>query len=65
MAFLIIVGIIAFNVYKSHFTIAPIDVANNSRCRVERDALEEFKAGVLTKKFRDKESHMWEKVEYS
>lgn len=41
------------------------DVLNESRCRSEKRAAEEQIAGVLTNKFLDKSSHMWETIEYS
>lgn len=40
-------------------------IIGKSRCRDEEKALEESIYGILTNKFRDNRSHMWETIEYS
>jgi hypothetical protein len=40
-------------------------LTNELECRDKDRALKEDVVGVLTKKFRDNKSHMWETIEYS
>jgi hypothetical protein len=58
---------IAFSVFfVLPFLFVPKDqILNMSRCQDEDRAISEEIRGVLVEKFRDKESHMWEVIEYS
>lgn len=40
-------------------------LVEEARCRDQKEALEESIKGILTGKFRDNRSHMWETIEYS
>lgn len=69
---LIIGGIfLVMGFYVIYNVIMPIlpgsqeDVLNESRCKSEKRAVEGHVAGVLTRKFLDKSSHMWKTIEYS
>lgn len=69
----LVIGIIVVvaGLYVIYNIIMPLlpgsqeDVLNESRCRSEKRAMEEDVTGVLTNKFLDKSSHMWETIEYS
>jgi hypothetical protein len=61
---IVITAITLWIVYQSPSANLISDALDRSRCEDEQRALPITLYGLVTRKFRDKESHMWETIEY-
>ena len=55
-----------FIVFVLPFLFVPKEeIIDRSRCKDEMRAMEESVIGIITSKFKDMDSHMWETIDYS